>query len=107
MDFSLDKVTSVNTAGSMKKVELGELPKEIGLADNQKDFSSFLKDAVNELSKTQQDAEKATTALITGNVEDFHTPIIAMEKASLTLGLAVTVRNKVLNAYQEIMRMQI
>jgi len=71
------------------------------------DFTSFLKDALNKLDNTQIEAEQATMAMVTGQVDDFHTPVIAMEKASLALGLAVTVRNKVLDAYHEIMRMQI
>lgn len=71
------------------------------------DFSSFLRDSLNKLDQSQTAAEQATIAMVKGETEDFHTPVIAMEKASLTLGLAVTVRNKVLDAYHEVMRMQI
>jgi flagellar hook-basal body complex protein FliE len=71
------------------------------------DFTIFLKDAVTKLENSQTEAEQATLALVSGQTDDFHTPVIALEKASLTLGLAVTVRNKVLDAYHEIMRMQI
>jgi flagellar hook-basal body complex protein FliE len=71
------------------------------------DFTSFLKDALGKLDSTQAQAEQATLDMITGQTDDFHTPVIAMEKASLALGLAVNVRNKVLDAYHEIMRMQI
>jgi len=71
------------------------------------DFTGFLKDALNKLENTQMQAEQATAAMVQGETNDFHTPVIAMEKASLTLGLAVTVRNKVLDAYHEVMRMQI
>ena len=42
-----------------------------------------------------------------GKVDDIHKPIIAMEKASIALELLVQVRNKAVEAYQEIMRMQI
>ncbi|HHV65640.1 MAG TPA: flagellar hook-basal body complex protein FliE [Peptococcaceae bacterium] len=73
----------------------------------QGDFATFLDNALTKLEKTQQEAGEATVALVTGQAEDFHTPIIALEKASLTLGLAVTIRNKVLDAYHDIMRMQI
>jgi flagellar hook-basal body complex protein FliE len=71
------------------------------------DFSSVLKNAINNLEKTQLESDQAVVDLVTGNTEDFHTPIIAMEKAVLTMDLAVNIRNKVLEAYQEIMRMQI
>ncbi|MGI6450280.1 MAG: flagellar hook-basal body complex protein FliE [Desulfitobacteriia bacterium] len=73
----------------------------------QGNFAAYLNNALTELEKAQQEAGEATVSLVTGQAEDFHTPVIAMEKASLTLGLAVTVRNKVLDAYHEIMRMQI
>lgn len=79
---------------------------QIGAKD-QEGFSSFMKDALNKLEDSQREGEQAAIALVTGQTDDFHTPVIAMEKASLTLGLAVTVRNKVLEAYHEIMRMQI
>lgn len=107
MDYSLDKISSLNSIAPVNKVEFGELQRGIGGLEKDKEFSTFLKDAVDGLNKTQQEAEVLTTALVTGQIEDFHTPVIAMEKASLSLGLAVTVRNKVLEAYQEIMRMQI
>ena len=71
------------------------------------DFSSMLQKAITNLENTQQEANQAVLDLVTGNTEDFHTPVLAMEKASLTMGLAVNIRNKVLEAYHEIMRMQI
>lgn len=95
-----DSIAGISSLSSITPLKSNEPVKS-------NDFSSFLQDAVSELNKTQQDSVNATTALVTGQVEDFHTPIIAMEKASLTLGVAVTVRNKVLDAYHEIMRMQI
>lgn len=79
----------------------------IGGDEGKGDFSSFLNQALNKLESTQAEGQQAAIGLVTGQTEDFHTPVIAMEKASLTLGLAVTVRNKILDAYHEIMRMQI
>ncbi|MCL1852465.1 MAG: flagellar hook-basal body complex protein FliE [Peptococcaceae bacterium] len=70
-------------------------------------FSQYLNEAINRLNALQVDAEHKTNLLLAGDIEDFHTPIIALEKASLGLGLATTLRNRVLEAYQEIMRMQI
>lgn len=94
----LTPVTSIETPGSPgKKVE--DKPGS--------EFSSFLNEAITNLESAQQEAGTASAALAAGEIEDFHTPVIAMEKANLALNLAVTVRNKVLDAYQEIMRMQI
>jgi len=75
--------------------------------DDGSQFSSLLKSALDNLDQSQLDAEVAAAQLVTGQTEDLHTPLIAVEKASLTMGLAVNIRNKVLEAYHEVMRMQI
>lgn len=76
-------------------------------AGNTGDFSVFLRNAVDNLEQTQTEAASAVEGLTTGEISDFHVPVIALQKASLTMELAVNVRNKVIDAYQEIMRMQI
>jgi len=91
----------------LTRIELVEMPSQTGRLAPENDFSAFLKEAIGKLDQTQIEAEQAAKALVTGEIEDFHTPVVAMEKASLTLSLAVTVRNKVLEAYHDIMRMQI
>lgn len=92
----------------LPKIELIKMPSsQTGKPAPENGFSAFLKEAVDKLEQTQIEAGQAAKALVTGEIEDFHTPVIAMEKASLALGMAVTVRNKVLEAYHEIMRMQI
>jgi len=70
-------------------------------------FGQYLRDALDQINALQADANHKSHLLLTGDVEDFHTPIIALEKASLAMGLATSLRNKLLEAYQEIMRMQI
>ncbi|MGB3261796.1 flagellar hook-basal body complex protein FliE, partial [Paenisporosarcina sp.] len=51
--------------------------------------------------------DKLTNQLVTGEVKDIHEVMIASQKASLSLQLTVQVRNKVVEAYQEVMRMQL
>jgi len=101
---------SINPITPLKPISLQENQK-IGIesvsSNQDQTFSALLKQALNKLDETQTEAAQATVDLVTGQASDFHTPVIAMEKAGLALGLAVTVRNKVLEAYHEIMRMQI
>jgi flagellar hook-basal body complex protein FliE len=62
------------------------------------------------LNETVQNLEKADQAIFdanTGGPTDLHDVMIAMEKADISLRLAVQVRNKAVDAYQEIMRMQV
>jgi flagellar hook-basal body complex protein FliE len=69
-------------------------------------FSRFLKDAINKVNTEQIKADVMTEKLVKGENVDLHQVMIASQKASISLQLAVEVRNKVIEAYQEVMRMQ-
>jgi len=70
-------------------------------------FSGALQKAASTLKNLDQEALAAQLDLISGNARDMHTAVLAVEKASLALDLVVSVRNKALEAYQEIMRMPV
>lgn len=70
-------------------------------------FSEVLNNALKKLNDTQVKADNLSLELLTGEVQDIHQVTIAMEEAKLTMQLAVEVRNKVIEAYQEISRMQV
>lgn len=78
-----------------------------GAAKMGADFSQFLQEALKEVDELQKTADAASVGLATGQIQDLHTVMVALEKASLSLSMTVEVRNKVLDAYHEIMRMQI
>lgn len=68
-------------------------------------FSNVFKEVSEYLKDLDQEALKAQLDLVTGSARNVHTAVLAMEKASLALDLAIAVRNKAIEAYQEIMRM--
>lgn len=70
-------------------------------------FGDFLQNAINKVNDKQIEAEGATQALITGEATDIHEVMLATEEARLSLELAVQIRNKIVDAYQELSRMQI
>lgn len=70
-------------------------------------FKEIVKDAVKEVNHLQSQADGFAVRLAAGDVEDVHQAMIAMQKAKLALDLTIQVRNKVIEAYQEIMRMQV
>ncbi|WP_155837035.1 flagellar hook-basal body complex protein FliE [Aneurinibacillus terranovensis] len=70
-------------------------------------FSSYLKNAVDDINRLQSTATQMNYGLLTGQVQDMHQVMIAGQKATLALDMAVQVRNKAVEAYQEIMRMQV
>ena len=75
--------------------------------DTQKSFASVLKDSIAQLNQTQVEADNMTNKLINGDNVDLSQVMIAQQKANITLQAAVEVRNKVIDAYQEMMRMQV
>ncbi len=78
------------------------------ISDNAKDaFSGVLEKASSTLESIDQEALRSQLELVSGNAKDMHTAVLSAEKASLALDLVVSVRNKALEAYQEIMRMPV
>jgi flagellar hook-basal body complex protein FliE len=75
--------------------------------ETQKSFASVLKDSIDQLNQSQVQADNMTTKLINGDSVDLSQVMIAQQKANITLQTAVEVRNKVIDAYQEMMRMQV
>ncbi|CAA7602969.1 Flagellar hook-basal body complex protein FliE [Acididesulfobacillus acetoxydans] len=70
-------------------------------------FGKFLGQALQQVDGLQKNADAASIALATGQAPDIHSVMIALDKASLAMSLTVEVRNKAMDAYQELMRMQI
>lgn len=70
-------------------------------------FGSVVKDAVESLDKSQKGAEQEMARAVTGESPDLHRTIIALQTADLGFQFALQVRNKVIGAYEEIMRMQV
>ncbi|MGE5559965.1 MAG: flagellar hook-basal body complex protein FliE [Chloroflexota bacterium] len=70
-------------------------------------FSQMLSSALKQVNDLQVQADDLAAKLATGEVSDAHTVMIASEKATLALQLTLQIRNKVIEAYQEIMRMQL
>jgi flagellar hook-basal body complex protein FliE len=70
-------------------------------------FGSMLTDAITSLNDSQNTAATDSVALATGQASDVTSVVTDVEKANLEMQLAVQVRNKAVDAYEEIMRMQI
>ena len=70
------------------------------------DFSKNLLEAINKVNSVQQDAAKAVQGLTEGK-KAVHETMIAIEKAGVSFQLMQQVRNKIVSAYEEIMRTQV
>ena len=70
-------------------------------------FNDLLNVAIKQLNDTQAVSETSMMQLAAGQNIELHNVVLAAQKASLTMQLALTVKNKITDAYQEIMRMQV
>jgi flagellar hook-basal body complex protein FliE len=74
---------------------------------NQMDFSKIAMTSLDSLNNNIVESNQALQDLALGKAESTHEVVIAMEKAKMSLQIAVEVRNKLVEAYQEVLRMQI
>src|ERR1035437_7857771 len=78
-----------------------------GTQEAGKSFADTLKDAVKDVSQSQQMADIKMQEIATGKNHNIPEVMIAAEKADISLKLMVQVRNKIIEAYQEVMKMQV
>ncbi|SEN41759.1 flagellar hook-basal body complex protein FliE [Paenibacillus sophorae] len=88
---------------AMKTTETQTAP---GLSDTTKGFGSYLEDALNQVAAQEQTAKDMNNKFVLGEV-NVDEAMISSQQALLSLQLTTQVRNKVIEAYQEIMRTQI
>ncbi len=70
-------------------------------------FGDTLTEAIGKVNEMQKSADKQMQAVATGEQTNISEVMIAAEKADIALKLMMTVRNKVIDAYQEVMKMQV
>lgn len=103
-----------NTQNWSKTVELGnkfdykqaQIP-ELNNAEGAKSFGEFLADSISKVNALQQDANVSMQRLASGDSQNLHETLLAVERADIALRQMNQVRNKVIDAYKEIMKMQI
>jgi flagellar hook-basal body complex protein FliE len=82
-----------------------------GLEKNQnsqdENFSNTLNDFLQEVNELQLENKQTTEEFLNGEITDLHQVTIAAQKARVSMELLLQVRNKLIESYQEIMRMQV
>lgn len=66
------------------------------------DFMGTLRNAMDQVNQLQSEADGKVSQLLTGNGQDVHSAMIAVEKANLAFQMMVQVRNKIIQAYQQV-----
>jgi flagellar hook-basal body complex protein FliE len=102
----------------MDLTRIGSLPRPAGSgadvpaagaggADGPAPFGQVLKDALSQVNSLQHEADAAIQSLATGGTATLHDTMLAVQKAELSFRLMMQVRNKIVEAYQEVLRMQV
>jgi flagellar hook-basal body complex protein FliE len=93
------KIDSVNSNGMMEQLK--------GTVKSGSSFSDTLKDSIQRVGQLEKEADKEVEKLAKMESDDITSTMIAIEKADLSFQLMMQVRNKIITAYEEIMRMQV
>ncbi|WP_324667586.1 flagellar hook-basal body complex protein FliE [Geochorda subterranea] len=101
---AIDAIRSVNVSSAGAPARPGATsPGAAGV----RPFSQVLKDAVAQVNALQLEAQQMAEAVARGDLTDMHRLALTVERAQLALELTVAVRNKLVEAYQEISRMPV
>lgn len=73
----------------------------------EKPFADFFKEKLGEVNNLQKNSEAMTASFAAGETDNIHDVMIAAEKAKIAVNLTTAVQNKVIDAYNEIMRLQV
>ncbi len=102
-------ITPLQGFGGSSQIAAEFTPKSLGTQSApQADSGAFfdtLKSAMNQVQQGQADATSQVADLVSGRGGDIHGAMIAVEKADLSFQMMMQVRNKIVQAYQEISRM--
>lgn len=95
----------------MPQIHSGELTGVSGIAGEKsgggEEFLKALSDSLAKVDGLMNEADEKMQGLVTGNGENIHEAMLAFEKAETAMKLVVQVRNKALDAYTQILQMQV
>ncbi len=100
--MSINPISAITSAASGMNV--GSVS---NTAKNSVSFTDVFNDALQQISDADKVNQQSTVALLSGDDEGLETTMIAAEKAKLTLSFGIAVRNKIVEAYNEIIKMQV
>lgn len=100
-------INAVNSFSPITPISSGGISGIEGAKSSGGTFGSLVKDAIESLDGSQKSADQEISKAVTGESTDLHKTIISLQSADLKFQLGLQVRNKLIGAYEEVMRMQI
>lgn len=104
MDDMTIKSAGLSSVGDLMGASSGVSPSGGGHAGG--GFLGSLKDAIAQVNEVQLDASQAVDKFVSGESENVHQMMMALQKADVSFQLMMQVRNKLVSAYEDIQRMQ-
>ncbi|MEK6706374.1 MAG: flagellar hook-basal body complex protein FliE [Bdellovibrionota bacterium] len=99
---NLGRIIEVGGEPALKTV------RNIGLQDSSPNtFSDILKNSLEKVNQHQNEADTAIKELMAGRTKNVHETMLLLERADASLKMMMQVRNKILDAYREVMKMQV
>ncbi len=102
MSGGITPITQITSVTQAQKQQMGG-----GAASITQDFGNVLGNAINNLAEKENSANNAIASLAAGENVDLHQVMLSMQEADISFQIALQMRNKLVDAYQEIMRMQV
>ncbi len=99
------KTKDLSNTTKLTTNELAQNPLEV--VKDKKSFSDMLAQSLGEVNGLQQEANKAIQKLATGQSKNIHETMLAVERAEIAFKTMNQIRSKVIDAYKEVMRMQV
>ena len=98
-----------NLVGNLSSITNTFVPKAAPSTgtSSETDFKNVLSDAMDRFEKVGDDNAQSTLDLLTGNSDDLSNTMISSQKSEIAVNLTVAIRNKAVEAYKEIMNMQV
>mgnify|MGYP006273740851 CR=1 FL=1 len=97
----------INRLSNKSITQMSDKVKGTDNSNKQDSFSSYLKKSISDVNQLQHQANQASKDLALGKVDNVHEVMITAQKAKLSIDLTTKVSNKVVGAYEKIMRMQV
>jgi flagellar hook-basal body complex protein FliE len=96
-----------NIGGVANTGDLDRFVRKEKVDGSSRTFSDVLRDSVEKVNLAQSQADTAIKELVAGKAKNIHETLLTIERADASLRMMMQVRNKILDAYREIMRMQV
>lgn len=96
----------LNPISSITPIAMPSAGAAAGAPSSSSSFGDMLSSAIQSIESQQNTAADSVRQFLSGENEELHTTVLATQKATLAFELGLQVRNKVVDAYQEIMKMQ-